>query len=500
MSEHPTWSGDVHDSAGSPNSHPDEPAWPSAGPSSAGWNWSDPSPQRGAWEVPGGYWSTERYPGGASYYGPGATGQGHGYYGPSDFGERLDGGVPAQGGGWKRRHLGARSATAVLVLVAAAVGGAVLSRAVWAIPGSTATPSAGTVPGFGGFGGFGGNSGGTGGTSQTTVPVGSGAPADIHSIASEVAPAVVDINSSFDYNDAAGAGTGIVLTRDGLVLTNNHVIAEATRLQVTDVGNGRTYGARVVGYDNTHDVALVQMLGASGLSTAKLSTATPSVGEAVVAIGNAGGAGGRPTSAGGSVTALDQSINATDALTQSSENLTGLIEVNADVQSGDSGGPLVNASGQVIGMDTAALRALDLSSAGNQGYAIPISRAMSIANQIESGRGSAVVHVGATAFLGVILAPPQQGGLGSGFGFGTTVPQPSGVPVEDVVSGGPAQRAGVTGGDYITSFDGHPVAGGTDLTHLLVPFHPGQKATLQWQTSTGQQRQATVTLASGPPS
>ncbi len=168
-------------------------------------------------------------------------------------------------------------------------------------------------------------------------------------------PGLVDVNSTLGYEGASGAGTGIVLTSTGEILTNNHVIDGATSISVTDVGNGKTYKATVVGYDKSHDIAVLQLQGASGLKTAKIGDSSKAtVGESVVAIGNAGGTGGTPSAAGGSIIALNQQITASDELGGASEQLTGLIEVNADVQPGDSGGSLVNSAGQVIGIDTAA--------------------------------------------------------------------------------------------------------------------------------------------------
>ena len=146
-----------------------------------------------------------------------------------------------------------------------------------------------------------------------------------------------------------------MLTSTGEILTNNHVIDGATSISVTDVGNGKTYKATVVGYDKSHDIAVLQLQGASGLKTAKIGDSSKAtVGESVVAIGNAGGTGGTPSAAGGSIVALNQQITASDELGGASEQLTGLIEVNADVQPGDSGGSLVDSAGQVIGIDTAA--------------------------------------------------------------------------------------------------------------------------------------------------
>ena len=174
-------------------------------------------------------------------------------------------------------------------------------------------------------------------------------------IASRVDPGLVDVKATLGYQQATSLGTGIVLTSNGEILTNNHVINGATAVSVTDIGNGKTYKATVVGYDESHDIAVLQLSGASGLTTATTGdSSTVGVGNSVVALGNAGGAGGTPSVAAGAVTALNQSITASDESSGSSEQLTGLIETNADIQAGDSGGPLVNSHGQVIGMDTAA--------------------------------------------------------------------------------------------------------------------------------------------------
>jgi S1-C subfamily serine protease len=166
---------------------------------------------------------------------------------------------------------------------------------------------------------------------------------------------LVDINTNLSYEGASAAGTGIVLSATGEVLTNNHVIDGATSISVTDIGNGKTYNAHVVGYNRTSDVAVVQMEQASGLSVASTSTTPAVVGQSVVALGNAGGAGGQPSVAGGSITALNQAITASDGGSGgNSENLTGLIETNANIQPGDSGGALSDVKGHVIGINTAA--------------------------------------------------------------------------------------------------------------------------------------------------
>ncbi len=236
-----------------------------------------------------------------------------------------------------------------------------------------------------------------------------------------------------------------------------------------------------------------------------------------MAIGNAGGTGGTPTSAGGSITALDQSITANDELTGSSEQLAGLIETNANVESGDSGGSLVNASGEVVGMDTAASSGFSFSAQGNQGFAIPISDALSLAHAMEAGRGSSTTHIGATAFIGLQIGGSSSSGSGSGsgsgfpgFGFGTgadsgtgssggQIAPATGLVISNVVTGTPAAKVGIGAGDVVTKFDGHTVTSDVQLTHLLVPEHPGKSATITWVDTAGATHTSTITLASGPP-
>jgi S1-C subfamily serine protease len=285
----------------------------------------------------------------------------------------------------------------------------------------------------------------------------------------------------------------MVLTSSGEVLTNNHVIVGATSISVTDVGNGQTYGASVVGYDITRDLAVLQLHGASGLQTVSIGdSSSVSVGESVVGIGNAGGTGGTPSSAGGSVTALNQSITASDEGDDTSEQLSGLIASNANIQPGDSGGPLVNDSGQVIGIDTAASSGFQFQSGGGSGFAIPINGAIAIAKEINGGQGSTTIHTGLTAFLGILIH--QEGGFGGG-----SSGQGGGAAVSGVVTGDPANEAGIAAGDVITSFAGTTIDTASDLTTALVPYHPGDKVQIDWTDASGQSHTATVQLASGPP-
>jgi S1-C subfamily serine protease len=338
-------------------------------------------------------------------------------------------------------------------------------------------------------------------------------------IASKVDPGLVDVKATLGDQGATSLGTGIVLTSTGEILTNNHVINGATSVSVTDIGNGQTYKATVVGYDESQDIAVLQLSGASGLTTASTGdSSSVGVGDSVVALGNAGGVGGTPSVAAGSVTALNQSITASDESSGSSEQLTGLIETNADIQAGDSGGPLVNSHGQVIAMDTAASTNYQFGGYGNgafgggsgssgsgssgtgssssngsttQGYAIPINTALTIAKQIDSGQASSTVHIGATAFLGVQI----QGSSSQGQGFQQTT---QGVAIVGTESGTAAANAGLGDGDVITSLGGKSISTGTDIQDILVGHHPGDKVGIAWTDAEGQSHTATLTLGAGP--
>jgi S1-C subfamily serine protease len=297
----------------------------------------------------------------------------------------------------------------------------------------------------------------------------------------------VDINTSLSYQQGEAAGTGIVLSSDGVVLTNNHVIEGATTISVIDVGNGRTYSGQVLGYDRTHDIAVVQMQGASGLQSAKIGdSGKVAVNDPVVGLGNAGGSNGKPSAAVGFVTALNQSITADDESNGTSEQLTGLIQINANIQPGDSGGALVNSSGEVVGVDTAASTGFSFQTRGGQGFAIPINDAVVIANQIRGGNGNASVHVGGTAFLGVLV---NISGNNSG--------QPGAV-LDRVVPNGPAAKVGLTGGDTISSLDGSSVDSANALTQILLRYHPGDRVQIAWVDANGQTHRATAQLTNGP--
>ncbi len=485
-----------------------------------------PATAPGPWEPTGGYAPTGEQPtvgsgpptppGGT--WGAGPTGAGE----PPYFGWPPPGAAASapSGPSKSKKRSGLAASLAAVVVVVAVVAGVGLGHAVWPTSSTTSSaagPSAGAGGGTGSSGsgsspfGSGGSSpfgsGSTGSGSPSfgsgssgssgSTSTGAGAPSDISAIATKVSPGLVDINTNLSYQDEQAAGTGMVLTSTGEVLTNNHVIDGATSISVTDVGNGKTYSASVVGYDRTGDIAVIKLSGASGLQTVTTASEAASVGQAIVGVGNAGGTGGTPSAAGGSITALDQSITASDDGGGNAENLSGLIEINAGIEPGDSGGSLVNSQGQVLGMDTAASSASGYQNVATQAYAIPIGTALSVAKKIGAGQASSTIHIGPTAFLGVGVGS-SSGSSGSSGGSGNSA-NSSGAAVSQVLSGSVAGQAGVVVGDTITGINGTTVSSPADLSNLLEPEHPGDTVQLQWTDQSGQTHNASVTLGSGPP-
>jgi len=318
-------------------------------------------------------------------------------------------------------------------------------------------------------------------------------------ITSRTAPGLVDVMTRLGYANATAAGTGMVLTSTGEVLTNNHVVAGATSIKVRDVGNGRTYSAKVVGYSDSDDVAVLQLTGASDLQTVSIgNSATVAARQRIVALGNAEGRGGRPAVVTGTVTSTGNTITAVDNGAGVQEHLAGMIQTNANIQPGDSGGPLVNSSGQVVGMDTAAStsNSTGVGTTADQttaAFSIPINRAISLADQIEAGKSSTTVHIGATAFLGVSVDSSGSGSGGTGFGQAG-----NGLAIAGVVPGTAAANAGLAAGDTIISVGGHEVTSDSDLQTVIEEYHPGDRVKVAWSGQFGQAQTATVTLTTGP--
>jgi S1-C subfamily serine protease len=356
----------------------------------------------------------------------------------------------------------------------------------------------GGIFGGGPFGGSGPGTGTGGGAGRTNT--GSG-PLNATALAAKVDPAVVDVNSTLAYSSESAAGTGMVISSDGFILTNNHVIDQATNIMVTEVATGQTYPARVVGYDLTDDVAVLQVQKSAGGTVSGLKTITlgdsdtVKLGDPVLAIGNAGGRGGLPSTAQGIINAKGRNIQASDS-GNNPENLHGLLQTNAPIQEGDSGGPLVNAAGAVIGIDTAANTSGDGSQQQQQqtaGFAIPINNALAIAREIMGGQASTTVHIGEGGFIGINAAPagqcPNSPGLGTQGGSSS-----SGAFVCQVYQNTPAAAAGLVQGDVITAVNGTAISSATALTNYLEGKHPGDKLTITFTDPNGSSRSTTVTL------
>jgi S1-C subfamily serine protease len=300
----------------------------------------------------------------------------------------------------------------------------------------------------------------------------------------EVRPGLVDISASLQYSNEVSDDTGIVVSADGLVLTSNNDIAGSTSVKATLAGSGRTYPVRVLGYDPTQDVALLQLEGATDLPAVTLGNSSQvTTGMPVLALGNAQGQGG-VTPAAGIITALDRSINSGGEVQGLiTQNLHDMEQTSAQVGLGDDGGALADSAGQVIGMITTANTASGQQS--TTGFAIPVNTAMAIARQISNGQASSTVHLGEPGFLGVELNT-------------STSRDPSGALIAGVIGGTPASRAGLAAGDIITGLNGLPVTTPAALSTLLQRYHPGDVVSVSWTPVHGSTHTTQITLGNGP--
>ncbi|MGO3021697.1 MAG: S1C family serine protease [Brevibacterium sp.] len=370
-----------------------------------------------------------------------------------------------------------------------------------------------TDPSQGGSSGQGGYSGGTapGGGSQSpdTGQGSNGSTQQEASTAStEESTGVVLIDTQLGYENAEAAGTGMVLSKDGLVLTNNHVIADSTKISVTVATTGKTYEASVVGSDSTQDVAVLQLKDAADLQTATIDDDSVSVGDDVTAVGNSEG-GGVLQAADGSVTDLGASVTTTAQGTEDSETLDDMIQVQADIVSGDSGGALLDDEGEVVGMNTAA----SSGSAVVTGFAIPIESALTTAESIINGQQTATNTLGYPAFLGIGVQQDSQSGQSGRSGQGSQSIQPgdgspngqsgassqtAGAVVAGVYEDTPAAEAGLTAGDTITKIGSTQVTDGNSLSEAIAEHKPGDTVSVTWTGTDGKTHTAEVTLAEGP--
>jgi S1-C subfamily serine protease len=404
--------------------------------------------------------------------------------------------APAAGGPQPQppRHRRGLFGKIALAVGAAALGAAIaipVSSALHDDTTSTAPSSAATAPAPASRGSLtpaapsvGGSGNGTGSADNGSTENGSGSSSNGAANALDVG--VVDIDTQLGFDSGRAAGTGMVISKDGEVLTNAHVISGATTIKATVVTTGKTYTATVLGSDTTRDIALLKLQDASNLRTVALGdSSSVQTGDAITAVGNAGGVGGEPSVSPGEVTALNQSITVNDASNGDQGQLSELIQTNASLQPGDSGGPMYDADGKVIGINTAA-DAGRFRQGSQESYAIPIDTAESIADQIRSGNGSDTVQIGVKGFLGVQVATSADAA------------QSGGALIDGVLDGTPAASAGLQQGDVITAVDGQTVDSNDALTAGLHGHHAGDKVKLTWTDPSGASHTATITLAEGP--
>ena len=305
-------------------------------------------------------------------------------------------------------------------------------------------------------------------------PVSGGAAAQrpsgsVAAVAARVLPSVVSLE--VDVPDGGDTGSGIVISADGYILTNNHVVAAAGgrgAITVVFADEQRAHGA-VVGRDTVNDLAVVRVTDVSGLRSATLgSSSALAVGDPVIAVGSPLGLAGTVTT--GIISALDRPVAAGDS-TGNADDLIDAIQTDAAINPGNSGGPLLDAGGSVIGVNSAIATLSAGGAAGDQGgniglgFAIPIDQAKRIATEIIA-QGYAT-H----AVIGVRVN-------GAYDGVGAQIADPG--KSDAVVPGGPADRAGLRPGDVVVAADGRPVTSAEELIVAIRKHAPGQRMTLTY--------------------
>ncbi|NUL46785.1 serine protease [Cellulosimicrobium funkei] len=271
-----------------------------------------------------------------------------------------------------------------------------------------------------------------------------------------------------------GTGTGVVLTGEGLAITNYHVVEDASDVTVTVADTGEVYTATVLGRDSLHDVAVLQIEDAPSLATASINTDLPGRGEPSAAVGNGGGQG-YLTAVVGEVTGLDEAIVASSGVPDDASRLTGLIESSADVVPGYSGGPLVDGDGQIVGITTAASQGESAEEVN--GYAIPVTTALDVVEQVVSGEETDTVSIGVDGALGIVVGSEQ----------GRAV-------VIEVTPGSSAEQLGLREGDVVRSVDGQPVSTPSELSGIVNDHNVGDVIEVEWTTPSGEERSGEATL------
>ncbi|MGZ4728738.1 MAG: S1C family serine protease [Acidimicrobiales bacterium] len=317
--------------------------------------------------------------------------------------------------------------------------------------------------------------------SSSTASQLAGSGLDIQSLLRKAQPSVVSIQTGESTSTGVfgSAGSGVIISEDGLVLTNAHVVASATSMDVM-LSDGRSEKATLVGSLPDDDIALIQMDDASGLTPAELGvSADVKVGDDVVAIGNALNLGGPPSVTEGIISATDRRIQAQDI------TLDNLIQTDAAINPGNSGGPLLNADGQVVAINTAII-----DTAQNIGFAIAIDSIKPLIDEIKSGQGTVTPD---SAFLGVSTKDVAQvtPDVLSQYGVKTS----DGAFIVDIQPGSAAGSSGLRLGDVITAVDGRPMTGAQDVIDAVREHAAGDEITVTFERD-GQIQSLVVRLGS----
>jgi S1-C subfamily serine protease len=300
---------------------------------------------------------------------------------------------------------------------------------------------------------------------------------DMASILKTAVPAVVALVDDGGPDSGGAAGTGFVISPDGVIVTNNHVVEGAHQIQAV-FSDGTTRDATVLGHDPSSDLAVVKV-DASGLQTIQLGDSDQvQVGDDVVAIGNALALQGGLTVTRGIISGLHREVG-----TNTGSALSDVLQTDAAINPGNSGGPLVDAQGRVIGINTAIA---DPGSAQNVGFAIPISNAKAVIDLLRQGQRPAL--------LGVKTIDVDQAKVG-----GQTVAVDQGAYVQDVTSGSPAAKAGIHPGDVVTAVDGKKIVSAAALGGAIREHKPGDAVTIELDRK-GETVTITATLAETPSS
>ncbi len=295
--------------------------------------------------------------------------------------------------------------------------------------------------------------------------------------AAVIAPSVVTISNT--TANGGDTGTGIIVSSDGEIITNNHVVEGSTDLKVRLAGATDAVKATILSTDPGNDLALIKLVNASGLTAATFADpASMAVGDTVVAVGYALALDGGPSVTSGIISALNRT------LTDSNGALDGLVQTDAAISSGNSGGPLINLSGQVVGVNTAVYNSDGQTAANNIGFAIGVAevqRVVKILRNDATGNHSNAART--QGYLGIALGDRTDGG--------------SGAVITEVQADSPADKAGLKVNDIVIAINGTSVTGQGALIAVIRDASPGDKVTLTIDRD-GTKKTLTATLVARP--